>query len=98
MTEREIFETFISWMGFKPQDKAPTDDGGVVVVYEAPNSDENKEAPRMSCVGYESFWAGAVFSKDGSLVKGYLDSHVAHSSRYSDDIDELIKQLKGSAV
>ena len=95
MTEREIFEQFLAWMGFEVTDKIPLDDGAVAIVYDAKNSIENKKETRVSCVGYDTFESGAIFSKDGKLVKGYMDSHVYFNSKYALDIFKLFDAVKG---
>ena len=94
MTEREIFEQFLAWMGFKVTDKIPLDDGAIAIVYYAKDSVENKKETRISCVGYDAFGSGAIFSKDGELVKGYMDSHVYFSSKHALDIFKLFDAAK----
>ena len=94
MTEREIFEQFLAWMGFEVTDKIPLDDGAIAIVYYAKDSFDNKKETRVSCVGYEGFGSGAIFSKDGKLVKGYMDSHVAFNSEHALDIFKLFDAAK----
>ena len=95
MTEREIFEQFLAWMGFAVTDKIPLDDGAVAIVYYANDSFDNKKETRISCVGYDAFESGAIFSKDGKLVKGYMDSHVYFNSKHALDIFKLFDAVKG---
>lgn len=90
MTDKEVFEKFMSWMNMKPTEKIIQD--STIIVFEQNRSPNIKE-DKFTSQGYEEFYAGAIFDKDGNLVKGYLDSHVTYSSKNCDLINNIIRQL-----
>jgi hypothetical protein len=86
MTDREVFRKFMGWMGMQIEDLKEIDNNTVVVYKDNGNESEN-----FSKVGYDEFYSGAMFNEEGGMVKGYIDSHVAHTSCNYDFINKLIK-------
>jgi hypothetical protein len=86
MSDKEVYEKFMSWMGMKLS-KIKELDNKTVVEYQ----DTNTNTEKFTTVGYDEFFSGAIFDKDGNILKGYLDSHVAHISKNGNEIENLIK-------
>lgn len=86
MTDKEVFEKFMGWMGMKPS-KTKTIDKNTVVRYD----DINNYDVRFTKCGYDEFYAGAIFNENGKMVKAYVDSHVAYTSDNCDKINEILK-------
>jgi predicted nucleic-acid-binding Zn-ribbon protein len=86
MTDKEVFEKFMGWMGMKVS-KAKDIDNKVIVEYD----DIDNCDVRFTKCGYDEFYAGAIFDENGKMVKGYVDSHVAYTSDNCDKINEILK-------
>tara|TARA_R110000744_G_scaffold106969_1_gene203363 strand:+ start:200 stop:463 length:264 start_codon:yes stop_codon:yes gene_type:complete len=86
MTDKEVFEKFMGWMGMKAS-KNKHIDKQIVVEYE----DINNCDVRLTKCGYDEFYAGAIFDENGRMVKSYIDSHVAYTSENCDKINEILK-------
>ena len=86
MTDKQIFEKFMKWMGMRLS-KTKTIDKKTVVQYD----DTYHCDVRVTKTGYEEFYSGAIFDEKGGMVKSYIDSHVAHTSENSDKISEMLK-------
>lgn len=86
MTDKEVFEKFMGWMGMKPS-KTKTIDKNTVVRYD----DINNCDVRFTKCGYDEFYAGAIFNENGKMVNGYVDSHVAFTSGNCDKIDKMLE-------
>lgn len=84
MTDREIFERTMFWMGMEIENLKTLKDGDVVIEY----LNKSNCSEQFTTTGYDEFYAGAIFDKDGNMRKGYIDSHVAYSS----DNAELIRK------
>jgi len=89
MTEREIFETFMSWIGMIVEKKAEKDGLTYLIFYQ-----EERGKDRFETLGYEKFYSGAVFNDKGEIQMAYLDSHVAYSSDNSKIIWDKIQKIK----
>lgn len=87
MSDKEVYEKFMSWMGMKLS-KTKALDNKTVVEYQDVHSNTDK----FTTIGYDEFYSGAIFDKDGNILKGYLDSHVAHISKNGNDIYKIIKK------
>ena len=87
MTDKEVFETFMKWMGMKQIETKLVDDT-IVIKYD----DSLACDTRFTTQGYDEFYSGAVFNQDGKMIKGFIDSHVAYSSRNSDEVDRLLRE------
>ena len=85
MCDKEVYEKFMMWMGMVVY-KSIVIDGNTVLIYR----DTNNFSDVFQCVGYDEFYSGAVFNSNGDLTKGYLDSHVAHSSCNYEEIREML--------
>ena len=86
MTDKEIYERFMLWMGMKPS-KTKTIDKNTAIRYD----DIDNCDVRFTKMGYDKFYAGAVFDENGKIVKAYIDSHVAY---VSDNCEEIYKMLE----
>tara|TARA_R100000541_G_scaffold53690_1_gene61924 strand:- start:275 stop:535 length:261 start_codon:yes stop_codon:yes gene_type:complete len=86
MTDKQIFEKFMRWMGMKLS-KTKTIGKKTVVQYD----DTYHCDARVTKTGYEEFYAGLIFDENENIVKAYIDSHVAHSSENCDKISEMLK-------
>ncbi len=86
VTDKEIFESFMLWIGMKPY-KTKEINKTTVVKY----TDTNTSDIRFTKMGYEEFSAGAVFDINGKIVKAYIDSHVAFSSDNCEEIDKMLE-------
>lgn len=85
MTDKQIFERFMEWMGMVIRDSKETE-RGLLVIYE----DQMHDTPKFTTQGYDEFWSGALFGDDGNMIEGFLDSHVAYTSRNCDRLMKLI--------
>lgn len=86
MTDKEVFEKFMEWMGMQVS-KTKEINKEIVVEYE----DTYNCDVRFTKAGYEEFFAGAIFNENGKMVKAYVDSHVAYTSDNFDKINEILK-------
>ncbi len=86
MTDKEVFEKFMGWMGMKPS-KTKTIDKNTVVRYE----DIDNCDVRFTKCGYDEFYAGVMFDENGKIVKAYIDSHVAYASNNCKEIDKVLE-------
>ena len=86
MTDKEVFEKFMGWMGMKLS-KTKTIDKKTVVQYD----DSYNCDARVTKQGHDEFYAGAIFDEKGGMVKSYIDSHVAYTSDNCDKISEILK-------
>ena len=87
MSDKEVYEKFMSWMGMKLS-KTKAFDDKTVVEYKDTHSNTDK----FTTIGYDEFYSGAIFDKDGNILKGYLDSHVAHLSDNASHINNIINK------
>jgi len=85
MTDKETFEKFMLWMGMKPS-KTKQVDGNTVIEYE----DIDNCDVRFTKQGYDEFYAGAIFDDKGKIVKAFIDSHVAYTSKNYDLINKIL--------
>jgi len=86
MTDKEVFEKFMGWMGMKVS-KAKDIDKQIAVEYD----DTYNCDVRFTKCGYDEFYAGAIFDENGKMVKAYVDSHVAYTSDNCVIINEILK-------
>jgi hypothetical protein len=86
MSDKEVYEKFMSWMGMKLS-KTKELDNKTVVEYQ----DTNTNTDKFTTVGYDEFFSGAIFDNGGNILKGYLNSHVAHLSKNEKEVSELLK-------
>lgn len=86
MTDKQAFERVMELMGMKPLDAVVTEKG-VIIEYQ----DTGKPLDNFDCCGYDEFYAGAIFDDSGNVVKGYIDSHVAHASKVCREFQQLKK-------
>jgi hypothetical protein len=87
MSDKEVYEKFMSWMGMKLS-KTKALGNKTVVEYRDTHSNTDK----FTTIGYDGFFSGAIFDNDGNILKGYLDSHVAHLSENNKNIDNIINK------
>ena len=87
-TDKQIFETFMSWMGMK-EDKTIKNGDNDIISY----TDTFKCKNNLSKIGYDEFFAGAEFDKNGNIVKAYLDSHSASVSENCKKISKTIDAI-----
>ena len=95
MTDRQVFEKVMSWMGMEIYNLKTLKDGDVVVEYiDESNSDGSSKTPFdvLTTTGYDEFYAGAIFDPEGNMRKGYIDSHVAYSSDNAKLIAKYFKE------
>jgi hypothetical protein len=86
MTDKEIYERFMLWMGMKPS-KTKKVEENTVIRYE----DIYNCYVRFTKTGYDEFYSGAVFDENGKIVKAYIDSHVAYASDNCKEIDKILE-------
>ena len=86
MTDKQVFEKFMGWMGMKAS-RGKNIYNQIVVEYE----DTGKRDIRLTKCGYDEFYAGAIFDENGKMLKSYIDSHVAWVSDNHDDINLMLK-------
>jgi len=86
MKDIEVFEKFMSWIGIKLNNKEMLEDGSTILTYSGYGNHDGI----FTSIGYDEFYTGIHFDKNGTLIKGYLDSHVSHSSKNCKLIDKLI--------
>ena len=86
MTDKEVFEKFMSWMGMELSAKKNNNNLEAVIYDDTDKCDE-----RFTKQGYDYFFAGAIFDNNGKIVKAYIDSHVAYGSKNRDIISKSIK-------
>lgn len=96
MTDIEVFKKFMGWMGMEVDQEKSLPDGNTLMIFND-NKDfdeEDDEFPPQNEVfttcGYDGFEAGILFNKEGNLVKGFLDSHVADRSKNGRLLDRII--------
>lgn len=85
MTDIEVFKKFMGWMHMEVSKEKQLENGDTVMIF----SDTNKKTELFTKIGYEEFYSGIVFTKDGNMVKGYIDSHVAYTSANCDLMDKM---------
>jgi hypothetical protein len=76
MTDIEVFKKFMGWMQMEVSKEKQLEDGNTVMIF----SDPNKTTEIFTKSGSDEFYAGIIFDKNGNMVKGYIDSHVAYAS------------------
>lgn len=86
MTDKEVFEKFMGWMGMEPS-KTKTIDNNTVVRYDDIFSCDD----RLTKCGYDEFYAGVIFDENGKIVKAYIDSHVAYASDNCKEINKILE-------
>lgn len=87
MTDKEIFLKFMQWMGMKKTGGTVFNNGSSLVLF---SDEENSGGTEdFSTRGYDNFYSGGLFTDEGSLIKGYMDSHVMGQSEYSDQLTFL---------
>ena len=86
MTDKQVFEKFMGWMGMKAS-RTKNVDNQLVVEYE----DTDNCEVRVTKCGYDKFYSGAIFDENGKMVKSYIDSHVSSTSYNCDKINEILK-------
>ena len=92
MTDREKFEEVLGWFGMveEKDETVKLEDGNVLIHY----YQSLEPNPRFTCEGYDEFDAGAIFTPEGEIVKGYLDSHVCSSSKNSKLFRKILNDSK----
>ena len=85
MTDIEVFKKFMEWMQMDVSKEKQLEDGNTVLQFE----DKDKKSEQFTKHGYDQFYAGIIFDKDGNMVKGYIDSHVAYSSANCKLMDKI---------
>lgn len=85
MKDVDVFKKFMNWMQMEVSVEKVLDNGNTMLRF----SDTNKESELFTKRGYEEFDAGIIFDQNGNIVKGYIDSHVAHASNNCTLMDKL---------
>lgn len=75
MTDKDIFERTMSWLGMRTLNTVVFGKETIVIYDDVDECD-----PRFSKVGYDQFKAGAIFDSQGNIVSAYVDSHAAYAS------------------
>ena len=86
MTDKEVFEKFMAWIGMEPYKTKKIDNNTAVIYDDIGNCDV-----RFTKRGYDEFYAGVMFDENGKILKAYIDSHVAHASDNCKQIDKIIE-------
>tara|TARA_R110002020_G_scaffold203143_4_gene406471 strand:- start:685 stop:951 length:267 start_codon:yes stop_codon:yes gene_type:complete len=87
MSDKEVYEKFMSWMGMKLS-KTKALNNKTVVEYRDTISNTDK----FTTIGYDEFFSGAIFDNDGNILKAYLDSHAAWISDNAKHIDNIMNK------
>lgn len=87
MTDIEVFKKFMGWMQMEICKEKVMENGNTVLYFEDSNKQDTELFTKW---GYDSFLAGIIFDTEGKMVKGYIDSHVAHSSDNAKLINEIV--------
>lgn len=90
MTDKEIFERFMGWMGMTIGRTKILVNGDIAMEY----TDTQEPDKRFTVLGYDEFDTGAIFDKDGAIVKSYIDSHVAFTSKNNKFIFDILNKNK----
>lgn len=77
MTDIEVFKKFMSWMQLEIKSEKKLQNGNTILIFE----DTGKDSEMFTKVGYDDFYSGIMFDIHGTIVKGYLDSHVSYESK-----------------
>ena len=72
----DVFKKFMSFMQMKVSKEKVLEDGNTLLIF----SDTNENSSTFTKVGYNEFYAGILFDKNGNMIKGYIDSHVSYMS------------------
>ena len=83
MTDKEIIESYLNLVGGNIETRQVENK---TIIF---HSMEDKLSPKMTSCGYDEVNSGYIFNEDGSLVRGYTDSHVVASSSNARIIDEF---------
>ena len=86
MTDKEIYERFMLWMGMMPSKTKQVEENTVIRYEDIDNCDV-----RFTKTGYDEFFAGAVFDENGKIVMAYIDSHIAHVSDNCQEIEIMLE-------
>ena len=86
MKDIEVFKKFMEWMQMEVSKEKVLEDGNTVMEFR----DSKKNTDQFTKWGYDEFYSGIIFDKEGNMVKGYLDSHVAYGSINYDLINALL--------
>jgi hypothetical protein len=76
MTDLHVFMKFMEWMGMTLTTTKDLGDGNTLYVYDDPDVDTEM----FTTLGYNCFDAAIIVDGNGTMIKGFLDSHVAHIS------------------
>jgi len=87
MKDIEVYKKFMSWMGMEISIEISIDNDYTLIQY---NQKEEFDNDKFTTQGYDEFYSGIIFDKNGNLVKGYLDSHVTYISKNCDLINKII--------
>ena len=82
----------MAWMGMTQKRSAKNGESNELVEF----CDGGEADPRFTKCGYDEFYAGAEFDANGVLVRGYVDSHVAHSSINAIAICSALEEISTS--
>lgn len=85
MTDIEVFKKFMSWMQMEVSKEKQLEDGNTVLQF----SDTQHNTKKFTKTGYDEFYAGIIFDKNGNMVKGYIDSHVTYTSENCKLMDKM---------
>ena len=85
MKDIEVFKKFMEWMQMDVFEEKKLKDGNTVIIF----SDPKKDSEQFTKSGYNEFYAGIIFDDNGNMIKGYIDSHVAYSSKNCDLMDKM---------
>lgn len=90
MTDLEVFKKFMGWMEMEVNFEWIIENNIVIDYKDKERFWEEWEL--MSKQWYDSFFAWWVFTQDWKMIKSYIDSHVAYSSKNSNYISSLISR------
>ena len=85
MKDVEVFKKFMEWMQMDVSKEKKLEDGNTVIIF----SDPQKNSEQFTKSGYDEFYAGIIFDNEGRMIKGYIDSHVAYTSKNCDLMDKM---------
>ena len=89
MTDIEVFKKFMGWMKMDVDRERNFENGDTLLIF----SESGQESEQFTTQGYDDFDAGIFFDKDGNMIKGYIDSHVAYVSTNAKILYKMILNL-----
>lgn len=88
MTEKEIYVAFCTIFGFGLNKAIELPNGDIAMMLTL-SQQGIADKEKITTCGYDWIETGALFDKQGGIIKAYIDSHVAYSSANYNYIEAL---------